>query len=147
MRPTGDVVPGRPIVRASWAGTAVFALTAGLGAVWPHADGVALAVALAMFLVGCLLFGAALVKAAGRSRTEEIAVMALFLLDGAAPWGVRRSLLGAVAAEVAVAVVTAAVRPNTSLAFGILAPVYGLGLAGLWGSRHGSFHRRERGPI
>jgi hypothetical protein len=40
-------------------------------------------------------------------------------------------------------------RPFTTLAFGILTPMLGLGLNGLWGSRHGRFgprKRRDDGP-
>jgi hypothetical protein len=64
---------------------------------------------------------------------------------------VRTNLLGALAAQVAVAVLTASVRPYTTLAFGTLVPVYGLGLCGLWAARHGSFGSRvvarRAGPI
>ena len=69
--------------------------------------------------------------------------MNLFFLDHSAPKPVRRSLLGSLAVEIAVAVAGAALHPNTSLAFGILAPVYGLSLAGLWGARHGTFPKRQ----
>jgi len=43
---------------------------------------------------------------------------------------------------VVAAFATAAARPNSSLAFGILAPLWGQGLAGLWGARHGAFPPR-----
>jgi hypothetical protein len=38
--------------------------------------------------------------------------------------------------------VTSAVRPFSSLAFGVLVPVSGLGLMGLWGARYGTFPPR-----
>jgi hypothetical protein len=141
-------VKGPWIVQASWAGTAAFASTAGLAAVFSGAGIVALSVALALFVAGCAAFAAAYARAVGRSRVEEISVLELFLLAGAAPAGVRRHLLGAVVVQVVVALASAGVRPNTSLAFGILVPVYGLGLAGLWGARHGTFppRRRKSGP-
>jgi hypothetical protein len=44
---------------------------------------------------------------------------------------------------VIVAVVGAALRPFSPLAFGILVPVFGLGCAGLWAAHHGSFGPRE----
>jgi hypothetical protein len=48
---------------------------------------------------------------------------------------------------VVVAVATAAVRPFTPLAFGILVPLYGLGLAGVWAAAFGTFGpRRHPGP-
>lgn len=137
---------GRRIVRASWAGTAVFAVTAGAAVVFSAAGIVALGVALALFAAGCAAFAAAYYRAVGRSRLEEISVLPLFFLGGAAPAGVRRLLLGAVAVQVVVAFTTAGARPNTSLAFGILVPVYGVGLAGLWGARHGTFPPRRREP-
>lgn len=144
---------GAGLVRASWVGTAAFAASAAAAAVVPAADLAALVVALALFVAGSGAFAAALVRAAARSRTEEVALARLFFLEGA-PRRVRRLLLGSLAAEVAAALATAAARPNTSLAFGVLAPVYGQGLAALWGARHGVFSprrparagaRRERG--
>ena len=36
-------------------------------------------------------------------------------------------------------VAAASIRPFTAVAFGILAPMLGLGLMGLWGARHGRF--------
>ena len=141
----GSRAEGDPIVTASLAGTAVFAGTAALAAVVPAADVVALVVALGLFAGGTAAFGAGLVRAAGRSRTEELHLAGVFFLDGA-PRRVRRLLLGSLAAEVVVAFVTAGVRPNTSLAFGILAPVWGQGLAGLWGARNGRFPPRRADP-
>ena len=52
-------------------------------------------------------------------------------------------MLGSLAAQVAIGVGTAAARPFTSLAFGVLAPLYGLALTGLWGARHGRFENRS----
>ena len=137
-------VKGAGIVQASWAGTAAFAVTAGLAAAFSGAGIVALCVALALFVAGCAAFAAAYARAVGRSRLEEISVLQLFFLGGAAPPDVRRHLLGAAAVQVVVGFATAGARPNTSLAFGILVPVYGVGLAGLWGARHGTFPPRRR---
>lgn len=143
--PAGSRTEGDPIVRASLGGTAVFAATAVLAAVVPAADVVALIVALGLFAGGTVAFGAGLVRAAGRSRTEELHLAGVFFLDGA-PRRTRRLLLGSLAAEVVVAFVTAGLRPNTSLAFGILAPVWGQGLAGLWGAGNGRFPPRRADP-
>ena len=136
---------GSTIVKASWAGTGLFTITAGLAAAVPDADIVALAVALLLFLCGTTVFAVALVQAAGRSRRDELTLAGLFFLEGA-PVAARRLLLGSLALEVVVALVTAAVRPNSSLAFGVLAPMWGQGLAALWGARHGSFPPRRRPP-
>jgi hypothetical protein len=131
------------IVAASWAGTAALTVTAVGAAITPALKVPAFIVAVAMFAVGTGLFVAALVVAAGRSRRDEIGMGGLFFLQGAAPRGVQLHLLGSLVAQSLVALVTAAARPYTSLAFGILAPVYGLGLVGLWAARHGTFASRD----
>jgi hypothetical protein len=46
--------------------------------------------------------------------------------------------------QIVVAVATAAARPFTPLAFGILVPLYGLGLAGVWGAAFGTFAPRRQ---
>lgn len=133
-------------MRASWIGTTAFGVTAVLAVAVKATDVVALAVALLLFTAGLGAFGAAFVKAVDRSRTDELGVMSLFFLEGgSAPKPIRRLLLGSFAVEVGVAFATAGARPNTSLAFGILAPVYGLALTGLWGARHGAFAPRAPG--
>ena len=45
-------------------------------------------------------------------------------------------------------VAAASIRPFTEVAFGILAPMFGLGLMALWGGRHGTFPPRppEQAP-
>ena len=72
-----------------------------------------------------------------RSRTEEIELSSLFFLKESAPAKVRQALLGLMTVQVVVAIVTASVRPFTSLAFGVLAPVWGLGIITLWSGRYG----------
>ncbi len=140
--PTSPATPGADIVRASWIGTGVFTVTAFAADFVTGMKPVAFAVAVALFVAGCVVFLLAFFRAVGRSRTENISVTNLFFLAGSAPSPVRRSLLGSLAIEVVVAFVTAGIRPYTSLAAGILAPVYGLGLCGLWAARHGAFHPR-----
>jgi hypothetical protein len=140
---SGAGAPGEGIRRAAWWGTAAFAVTAVAAAAATDLEPVAFAVAVIMFAAGCVAFGAAYVRAVGRSRTDRIAVTSLYLLAGSAPPAVRRSLLGALAAEVVVALGTAIARPYTSLAAGTLVPIYGLGLCGLWAARHGTFPPRE----
>ena len=133
-----------PIVRASWAGTALLTATAVAAAVAPDRLGaVAAGVALSLFAAGIGVFGWAYAVAVGRSRTDAIGIGGLFFLQGSAPRHVQRALMASLAVEVVAAVATASVRPFTSLAFGILAPVYGLALAGLWGARHGTFEPRR----
>lgn len=138
---------GTAIIRASWIGSAAFAVTAVVGVVFqgPLAWS-AFTVAVGLFTAGCVVFVWAYAVAVRRSRTDEISVFGLYFLAGSAPKPVRRQLLGSVAAEVAVALATAAARPYTIAATGILVAVYGLGLAGLWAARHGTFAPRQPRP-
>jgi hypothetical protein len=133
-----------PVARAAWAGTAVFAVSAASAVAAEGLRPVAVAVALALFVAGTVAMLWALTRAAARSRTDDVTVPGVFFLQGSAPRSVRRHLLGATLVQTAVAFATAGARPFTSLAFGILVPVYGLGLAGLWGARHGEFGPRRR---
>ena len=143
MTPGGPVGgEGRRIVQASWAGTLALALTSVVAAVDRSLGAVALVVALGLFGAGVVAFAAAYVGAVARSRTDDIGVWGLFFLEGSAPPGVRRGLLASAATQAVVALAAAAAHPNTSLAFGILTPLYGVALAGLWGARHGTFPSR-----
>lgn len=131
---------GGPIVAVSWAATAVFAVTATLAVVFEGAPRtIAAAVSLVFFGLGCVLFLVAFAVGVGRSRTEQVGLGGLFFLAGTAPAEVRRSLRTAVLAQTVIALVTASLRVYTSLAFGILVPLLGLGLMGLWGARNGTF--------
>ncbi len=135
---------GRQIVVWSWRGTALFSVTAIAAAIsprlfrWP-----ALTVAIALFAIGCIVFLWAFAIAVERSRIVAIGIGGLYFLAGSAPKRVQAHLMGSLAVQVVVAIVTASVRLFTSLAFGILVPVFGLGVAGLWGARHGAFERND----
>lgn len=133
------------IIRTAVVCTAVFAITAVLGTVVDAARPVAVAVAVILFAAGAVGMLAAVVIAAGRSRTDAIGIGGLFFLTGAAPAAVRRILVGCLAAQVAVGFATSIARPYTSAAFGVLAPVAGLAACGLWAARHGQFGPRTRG--
>lgn len=137
---------GQGIIRASWAGTIVFGVGTVAGVVAPdQLAWLGFAVSLALFIAGCALFVWSFALAVARSRTDEIAVASLYLLSGA-PSAVRVQLLGSLAAQVIVAFGTAAARPYTIAATAILAPVYGLGLCGLWAARYGTFPTRKPPP-
>ncbi len=134
------------ILRASWIGTALFAVTATAAVIVPDPpfEVPAFVVAVALFLAGCAAFVGAYARAVSRSRRELISVAdVFFLVGGVAPPPVRRVLLGALALQVAVALGTAIARPYSSLAAGTLVPLYGLGLCGRWASRHGTFQPRQ----
>lgn len=135
---------GPAIRRTSWAGTAAFAATAIAAAVSPPTfGGLALGVAIALFAGGCATFLWAFVLVAARSRTDQMDLAQIWLLGGSpTPADVRRSLRGALAVQVVVGLASAGVRPYTSLAAGVLVPMWGLGLCGLWAARHGNFPPR-----
>ena len=136
---------GAGIVRLSWISTAAFAVAATVAAAVPERAARPVAVFdCVLFLIGVGAFLLAFARAVGRSRTEEVEILGVYFLGGGvAPREVRRSLLGAFAAQVVVAVVTASIRPYTAVAFGILVPMLGLGLAGLWGATYGRFPERH----
>jgi hypothetical protein len=101
-------------------------------------------------VVGVMAFAAGFVTfvwsyaiAVGRSRSDELSVIGIyFLAGGVAPPAVRRRLMGLLVAQCVIVVVAASVRPFTAVAFGVLAPMLGLGLMGLWGARFGEFPDR-----
>ncbi len=137
---------GAGIVNLAWAGTGVFAVTAVVATIadrdaFTYA---AVGVALALFAVGCGAFLWAYALAVARSREELIGIGGLYFLAGTAPKVVAFRLRLVLAIEVVVALATSAIRPYTSIAFGILVPMFGLGLMGLWGARHGTFGRRQQ---
>lgn len=134
---------GRDLVRASWWGTALYCAVAVAATVWTDAGGPAVAaVSLLLFLGGSVAFLWAYFVALERSRSELIGVGGLFFLAGCAPPSVQRSMMLSLGIQTTVAVITASIRLYTALAFGILVPMWGLGLAGLWGARHGVFPQR-----
>ncbi|MDE0117580.1 MAG: hypothetical protein OXT07_13305 [bacterium] len=136
-------VEGRDLLRWCWAGTAVFAAVAVGAAVYPGPMAFPIAVvSLGMLAAGCAAMLWAFRRALHRSRYELIGVGGLYFLAGCAPRSVQASMMAALAAEVVVALAAASVRPFTASAFGILVPVYALGLSGAWGARHGRFPAR-----
>lgn len=113
-------------------------------------------VALGLFAVGIAVFIWGYWTAVQRSREEEISVAELyFLLGRAIPQKVKVVMHACLAVQVIVAVATAIARPSTlqdgaqgssrgsTLAFGVLVPVLGLGLNGLWAATYGTFGARR----
>lgn len=137
---------GSRIIQASWLGTGALGVTAIMGAASPGVLAApAFVVSVALFGVGCAVFVWAYALAVRRSRVDDIGVWGLYLLTGGvAPEPVRRRLLGSLGAQVVLGVAGAAARPFTSLASGVLAPVYGFALCGLWAARYGAFTPRSQ---
>lgn len=144
--------PGAAIVQANLIGTAVFTVSAIVAAVvfdgFARVQGVV--VALSLFAIGTFAFLWGYWSAVQRSRTEEMAVSELyFLLGPAIPPSVRRWMNGALLVQTVVSLATALARPTTdgragsTLAFGVLVPMLGLGLNGLWAAKYGAFGPRR----
>lgn len=136
-------LPGQRIIEASWAGTLVFAATALPSAAGADIGYVAVIVSLVLFAASIPLSLYALAAGALRTAREEdrITVASLFFMKRSAPPKVRRLLLGSLYACVAVVVVSAAAEP-----FGVLVPVYQMGLCGLWAAKHGTFPKIPEPP-
>lgn len=135
--------PGSTLIWLSWAGTLISCVTSIANAItgdrkdyWLSA-----APALVLLALGCVAFLWAFAVAVERSRTEAIGVGGLFFLEGCAPRRVQLVMMASVAVQTVVPLGVAIFRPFT--AFAVLAPVWALGLAGLWGARHGTFPPRS----
>ncbi len=146
---------GEWILRLSWIGTAVFTVVAVLTTVAVGTFQVALiAVTMLLFVIGLGAFFGAYAIAISRSREVLIGMGGLYFLAGhTAPNRVRFQLLASFGIEIGVATVTSIVGTATlpddaqnPLAFGFLVPLFGLGLAGLWGARFGAFAPRPPDP-
>ena len=154
---------GINILRANVIGTIVFSISAVSAAI--IFEGAAktqgVYVALGLFTVGIAAFIWSYWTAVQRSREQEISVAELyFLLGKAIPKKVKWVMHSCLATQCVVSIATALSRPNTvsaeaaaravegssrgsTLAFGVLVPVLGLGLNGLWAATYGNFGPRR----
>ena len=155
-----EFLSSRRIVRLDVIGTAVFSASAVLAAIVfdgpTKVQGVV--VDLALFTVGVAAFLWGYWVAVQRSRQNELSVAELyFLLGPAVPRDVKRTMNLCLLVQTVVAVGTAMSRlstpsptatsgssPGSSLAFGVLVPMFGLGLNGLWAAIHGTFAPRRK---
>lgn len=139
--------PDGVLVRWSWIGTIVFVITAVAAAIRPPwFQAVALAVALALFAVGMITMLWAFGIAVNRSRVDAIGVGGLYFGAGSTPKVVRWHILGATSLQAVTGIATAAARPFTSLAFGTLVWIFGIGMMGLWTARNGEFEPTDDPP-
>ena len=148
------VMPGSFLVKCNLVLTSIFVVMSIVAAVtftspWKT---IGVVVSLGCFSVGTVAFLWGYWTAVQRSRTDNISVAALyFLVDKCAPQSVARLMNGALGIQVVVAVATAISRTTTdgragsTLAFGVLVPMMGLGLNGLWGATYGAFAPRQFG--
>jgi hypothetical protein len=130
---------GRGIVTTGWIANALFAVTAiPVAAGVDDLLGVAIVVALLLFLVAVGLFVYAFAVGLARStRGDNVAVSNLFFLQGSAPKPVRRTFLVLFLVCLLITAGTAAWEP-----FGVLVPMLPIGLAGTWAARYGVFPPR-----
>ena len=147
-------VKGASVVRVNEVLTGLFVVTAVLAVVafsnpWKV---IAATVALSCFSIGVVVFLWGYWTAVQRSRYHNIAVAWMyFRTDKCAPKGLARRMNALLAVQVVVSIATALLRsttdgkPGSTLAFGILVPVLGLGLNGLWAALHGEFSPRNQG--
>jgi len=156
---TAETVPNRAagnvIVMADVVGTIAFTITAiTAAAVFSTASQwVGAITAMALFAVGVFAFIWSFWNAVQRSRDEQIAVTQVYLLLGSpTPPRVRRIMLSMLLIQTVVGLTTAIARseaedgsPGTSLAVGVLVPMFGIGLNGLWCAFHGVFPPRPDG--
>ncbi|HJR24125.1 MAG TPA: hypothetical protein VJ804_01520 [Acidimicrobiales bacterium] len=139
-----DPHPGDGLLNLVFAGTGALVGTGLAGAVVPDTFAIVHAILSGLLFVvgtGAMLWGYAL--GVSRSRTLVVTLPGLFFLSGgAAPPDTRRRFQIALAVQVVAVVVAALIRPDTEVTFGVLAPVFGLGLMAMWGGRFGSFPAR-----
>jgi hypothetical protein len=103
-----------------------------------------------LFGVGVAAFIWGYFSAVQRSRVDEISVASLYFLTGqVADKRVQRTMNGCLIAQLVIGLAGAIARSSTdgkagsTLAFGVLVPLLGLGLNGLWASQFGTFTPRE----
>jgi hypothetical protein len=158
MSSPAEPVPGARIVEFDLAGTAVFVVALAVAVpLRSHrfAQFLIGGVSMSLFAIGVVTTLWAYTRALERSRTEEVGVANLYLLTGhTAPPRVKRTMSGALALQVVAAVTGAWVGvvgldkgDLNALAFGVLVPMFGIGVNGVWAARHGSYGPRVRQAV
>ncbi|MEY2525107.1 MAG: hypothetical protein QOJ66_3672, partial [Ilumatobacteraceae bacterium] len=107
-------------------------------------------VSMVLFAIGVATTLWAYTRALDRSRVEEVGVANLYLLTSdTAPKPVRRTMSLALTVQIVAALVGAwigVVGLNegqlNALAFGVLVPMFGVGMNGVWAALHGSYGPR-----
>ena len=136
-------MPDDPVVKPAVVATVAFAVVTVVGITGGEAaTPFVIVFDVILFALGVLAFVRTLLVAAERSRTEELSVAGIWFLAGA-PTPIRVWLLGAFALQVVIGIAGGIVQPEPG-AFGVLVPVFGLGLCGLWAARSGTFPPRRR---
>jgi hypothetical protein len=148
----GRALAARP-AKLDAIGTAVFVVALAIAVPLRDERGAQIAIGAVSMVLFAMGAGAALwayVGALERSRTAEIGVANLYLLTGrTAPPAVKRTMSILLVAQVVLAFAGAITGASglsgsevNALAFGVLVPMFGIGMNGLWAVRHGSFGPR-----
>lgn len=141
---SNEPTPGTGILRLTTWGTAVFVVLGIAAAIAPDAFTTPyVVVSIIEFCGGMVVFALAFLRAIDRSRTEAIGVGGLFFASGTAPKRVQVILMASLTVQVVVSTGVASLHLYTALAFGVLAPMWALGLTGLWVAAYGVFSSRE----
>lgn len=142
-QPTDDRT-GSGLVNASFVGTGAL-LVAGVAGVASPDDfgGLTTVVSGVLFAIGVVAFLYGYAAGVVRSSDEQVTLPGLFFLSHTAPKVIRFRFRIAFAVQIVVAVAAAVIRPYTSVAFAVLAPMLGLGLMAAWGAKHGVFHPKD----
>ena len=139
-----EALEGQGIITADIVGTVALALVSVITGIFPDngTEIASLVVAGVLFVGGSAIFAVGFWRALGRSRTEVVDLAGVFWLTESAPAEPARRLRWLLIAQSVVAVASvAAVRPP----FGVMAPVWGIGLITLWAARYGTFPARPPG--
>jgi len=141
------------LVRANLAGTVLFVVALAVavplrGERW--AQFLIAVVSIVLFAVGVGASLWAYAAALDRSRVQEIGVANLYLLTGrTAPGPIKRSMLVSLTVQVlasfgaaTVGVVGLEDSQLNALAFGVLVPMFGIGMNGVWAARYGAYGPR-----
>jgi len=138
--------PGHELYRLNLHATGAFVVAAVLAALVPGALRIPFAVfSCVLFAIGTISFLWAYAKAIERSRNQDVSVGMIYGMSGTTPRPIRRRFHLLTLVQTVAAIATASIHPFTAQAFGILAPMLGLGLAGLWSAQHGEFAERHDG--
>lgn len=131
--------PGRAIVEVTVATTVTYAvIAAGDAAGIVGFEAAATVAALALFAFSMIVWVLAFARALARSTAgDDLAVASMFFLQGSAPRALRVRFLGVVASLLVLTIATLASNP-----IGFLVNMLPIGLAGLWGARHGTYPER-----
>lgn len=133
------------LVRLSWQVTGAFlAATMVTDFAADSLDTVYAVMCAVAFIAGFGLFCLGFWNGVQRSRVELVTLPGLLAASTAnVPKSLRNQAWLALIAQIVIAVVAASLRPFTAQAFGLLVPLFGLGINTLLGSRQAQFFPRD----